>query len=178
VEALTFGSYHYFDADRCRHYSNDVNITFHCHHYTALFTRVALEAQKRKVSDAPQLLMSAAEDSFRDVLRIAFDSHFASSYADKMALAQQYYAWVGLGDLDVLCVGVNGGEARLRTSHVDTAWLNKWGKSEQPINFLTCGFLAALLAEVYGKPSRFYRVKETESIVCGSSQSHFVMFPN
>ena len=178
MEALTFGSYHHFDADRCRHYSNDVNITFHCHHYTALYTRVALEAQKLKVHEAPQLLSQAAEDSFFDVLRVTFDSHFASSFADKISLAQQYYAWAGLGDLKVLCMGVNGGEVQLRTSHVDTAWLNKWGKAQQPVNFLTCGFLAALASELYNKPPRAYRVRETESIACGASQSHFVVFPN
>lgn len=178
MEALTFGSYHHFDADRCRQYSNDVNITFHCHHYTALFTKVALEAQQGKLGDGPLLLAQAAEDSFRDVLQVTFESHFATSFADKILLAEQYYAWAGLGELKILYMGVNGGEAKLYASHVDSAWTNKWGLAERPINFMTGGFLSALVAEVYQRPARSYRVKETASIACGASQGHFVVLPN
>lgn len=63
----------------------------------------------------------------------------------------------------------------MSSSHIDQAWLRKWGQRPMPVNFVGQGYLAALFAAVYGRPVRSYTVNEYASIVAGAEQSLFAV---
>ena len=63
-------------------------------------------------------------------------------------------------------------------SHVDEGWIKKWGKRDEPVNFIGSGYIAALFAAVLGKSTRSFDVKETASIVSGADKSEFVVAAN
>lgn len=160
-----------FDAERCRHYVNEQNYVLHCHHYSALFTQLAMDAQE--IWNTTVLLRESARDSFKPV----FEDYFKNggSLEEKVSIAEQYYAFCGLGKMKIECLGEDSGEVVLETSHIDQGWLKKWGQNDVPVNFITSGFLLAFFESVY-PGSINYEVREEESIVCGSKQSRFVIY--
>lgn len=162
-----------YDFNKKRHFANGSTIVFHCHHFTALTTQLALDSEK--LADGVRLLIESSEDCFRDFFNTIYLRQNANSISDKVQLAEEYFAWVGLGKLKVVSLGENGGEVELTHSHVDEAWLKKWGKSETPINFIGQGFICALFSNIYNKHSRSYHAQEQLSIACGDVKSKFIV---
>ncbi len=161
---------HEFNRERCRHFLNGEVYVLHCHHYAALYSQLADDCG---MLDGKKLLSEVAEDTFYDELSKYYREHDITGTADRIAIAEQYYARIGLGKMNVLCAGTDGGEVELRHSHVDDGWIKKWGKRDKPVNFITQGYIAGLLSAVFGKPRRSYAVVETESIVKGNQRSLF-----
>lgn len=164
-----------FEPKSCRHFVNDQSYVLHCHHFSTLYTQLALDAAN--LIDAPAILTAAAEDSFRPV----FDNLFCAEellLEEKMMAVQEYYSFAGLGEMKIACMGQDGGEVILYHSHLDEGWLKKWGQAEKPVNFITRGLLAAFFSAAYHKPSRFYSVREDESIACGAQVSKLVVVCN
>lgn len=163
---------HEFDSSRKRHYLNDALTVLHCHHFTSLYTQLAIDAGEQ------QLLTEVAEDSFIEVLRDYFESNCIQGIADRIAIGTQYYAAVGLGTMEVIFLGTDSGEVVLPTSHLDEGWIKKWGKYDKPVNYLTSGFIAALCAAVWDLPARAFKATEVQSIVMGAQTSKFKIVRN
>ncbi len=161
---------HRFDPKTCRHSLNDKVHVLHCHHYATLYSRLADDCG---MLDGKQLLAEVAEDTFFDFFTNYFEKNGIDALADKISIAEQYYAATGLGQMNVLCAGPESGEVELLHSHVDEGWIKKWGQRDKPVNFMTCGFIAGMFSAVFGKATRSYYVSETESIVAGSEHSKF-----
>jgi hypothetical protein len=161
---------HQFDASRMRHYLNGQLSVLHCHHYASLYTQLAVDAQETT------LLAKTSEESFHDVLADYFDKNDIESVEDRIAVACQYYAAVGLGQMVVRCLGNDSGEVVLENSHVDEGWVKKWGKFDRPVNHIGRGYIAGMFAAVGGKPVGTYQVRETQSIVQGAPQSCFKVY--
>lgn len=159
----------YFDPEKCRQYLNDDVTVFHCHHYSTLFTQLADDA--KMFNGAQHLSDAMAETSF-DVLSRYCEAHDIASTAERVEIAQQYYAYVGLGrvelDLEKAC-------AEMPHSHVDEGWIKKWGQRETPVNFMGQGFIAAAFALAQGGQPADYQVSETQSIVSGAETSRFTV---
>ena len=100
------------------------------------------------IGQEAKLLAEAAEDSFFQVLSDYFRQHHIEDVADRISIAEQYYAAVGVGKMEVKCAGPESGEVELVYSHVDQGWIKKWGNHTKPINFITWGYIAALFAAV------------------------------
>src|ERR1700690_2424099 len=111
---------HEFDPLHKRHYLNGQLTVLHCHHFTTLYTQLAIDSRRTA------LLAEVAEDCFVDVLKGYFKSHSLGNIADRVSIACQYYAAVGLGKLAVTCLGADAGEVVLERSHIDEGWLKKW----------------------------------------------------
>lgn len=161
---------HKFDSSRYRHYLNDQLAVLHCHHYSTLYTQLALDAE---FLDGKMLLAECAEDSFYKVLLGYFEAHTELDLADKLSVGCQYYGAVGLGQMEVMCAGEDSGEVVLHHSHLDEGWIKKWGQHDRPVNYITAGYIAALFSATYELPPRSYAVLETESIVTGAERSRF-----
>ncbi len=112
--------YHEFDRARCRHYLNGQLSVMHCHHYTTLYTRLAMDAE---FIDGKSLLAGSAEDSFYVAFRDYFAARPGLKRANQLALGCQYYAAVGLGQMEVIYAGMDSGEVVLHHSHVDEGWI-------------------------------------------------------
>lgn len=161
-----------FDPNRCQHTINGRVHVLHCHHYLSLYTQLAEDCG---MLDARKLLTEVAEDTFYEVLADYYREHGLESVADRITIAEQYYALTGLGQMRVLAAGRDSGEVELLHSHADGGWIKKWGKREKPVNYITCGYIAALFAAIFGLPSRSFAAMETASIVSGAERSEFVV---
>jgi len=159
---------HYFDQKSNRHYLNGVLTVLHCHHYTSLYTQLAIDAGET------ELLKECAREVFRDVLADYFRRHPAiADLQSKVEIACQYYAMIGLGSMRVVFMGDESGEVRLDSSHTDSGWIKKWGKSDKPINYLTAGYIEAMFEVLLDAPAKSFHALEVESIAMGSPSSRF-----
>ena len=162
---------HKFDANRKRHYLNNVLTVLHCHHYATLFTQLALDA--KELVDGTKILKESAEDVFFEVLTDYFRENGIAGTTDRLDLAVQMFSAIGMGKMDIVSGEENGGEVDMPFAYVDEGWLKKWGKYKEPVNFIGAGYIAGMFAAVFGKPTRTYQVTETQSKVMGAEKSHF-----
>lgn len=159
-----------FDRQSCRHLFNGKTYVFHCHHYATLYCQLADDAEQFHGAD---LLRKAAETTFRATLRAAFESQGIDCLDDRIALAEEYWRFAGMGLLTFEKVGPVAATARMDHSHVDEGWIKKWGQREAPVNFIGQGYLAAAMAAIYDEPEGSYTAHEVESIVAGAAASRF-----
>ena len=159
---------HYFDRTTKRHSINGIQSVLHCHHYSALYTQLAIDAGET------DLLQRCAHDSFRKVLGTYFEAHpLCQSLQRKTEIACQYYALLGLGTMKVIYLGEDSGEFSLLSSHIDSGWIKKWGKYDKPVNYITAGYIEALIEAVLDLPANSFNITETGSIVMGAEVSTF-----
>ena len=163
---------HEYDEKRCRHYLNGQLSVLHCHHYADLYTQLAMDAE---FVDAKAILAQSAEDSFFNMLSNYFQAHPGLTAGERLDVGCQYYAAIGLGQMKVLSAEQVSGTVALEHSHVDEGWIKKWGKNDQVVNYITCGYVAALFATAYGRTAHSYAVNEVEGIVTGAQESRFVV---
>ncbi len=159
---------HYFDQKRNRHYLNGVLSVLHCHHYTSLYTQLAVDAGET------ELLKETARDTFRDVLDGYFrENPEVDTLQAKLEIACQYYGLLGLGVMKVLFLGDDSGEVEVPSSHTDSGWIKKWGQYDKPVNYITAGYVEAMFESVLGVAPRSFMATETQSIVMGANTSKF-----
>jgi hypothetical protein len=159
---------HEFDATSRRHYLNGVLSVLHCHHYSTLYTQLAEDCG---MLDGRRLLFECAEDAFLEVLASYYRAKGIGKVADRIEIAQQYFAAMGLGSMSVIYAGPDAGLVHLTRSHVDEGWIKKWGKRAEPVNYIGRGYVAALFSAVFGRSARSYTVSEGKSIVSGEELS-------
>jgi len=159
-----------FDTQSCRHLISGQTAVLHCHHFTALYTQLALDCS---MLDAKSLLAECSEDAWHEFLSGYFKEHSISRPADRISLAEQTFAAAGLGRLRVTCAGPESGEAVLDHSHVDSGWIKKWGQHEAPVNYIGAGFISGAFSAVFDRPVRTFTATETQSIVSGAPCSRF-----
>jgi hypothetical protein len=160
-----------FDPVRCRHSVNGETYVLHCHHYATLYTRLAGDCA---MLDGKKLLREVAEDSVYKVLADYYAKHGIESVAERIAIGEQYYSFTGLGEMRVVAAGADSGEVDLIHSHVDAGWIKKWGQRDKPVNHISCGYVAGMLAAALGKGPRRFLVTETASIVSGAERSRLI----
>ncbi len=158
---------HSYDAVKKQHYLNGSLTVLHCHHYTTLYTQLALDANETR------LLAEPAEETFYGELAAYLKQQNITALTTKIELACDYYAAVGLGTMEVVSLGDDSGVVRLNSSHVDAGWLKKWGQHTAAVNYIGGGFIAAMFAVITGKPAGSFNAIETSSIVMGSPYSQF-----
>ena len=96
-----------------------------------------------------------------------------TALADRVAIAEQYWKTVGMGLIHFTGIGKYSGTAEMEYSHIDEGWLKNWGSRSEPVNFITSGFVAAVIALANNKPSKSFAVQETRSLVRGDDKSLF-----
>ena len=166
-----FSAQQTFDAEKARQLINGTGTVFHCHHYSTLFTQLADDAKEFK---GAQLLAEAAEDFAYRELTAYFEAKNVKGDAERVATAESYFGFIGLGVVKVSFDG-KGGSAEMKHSHVDEGWIKKWGKRDRSVNFIGRGFLAGACAAVSNSKPGSFSVEETQSIVSGSPSSKFVI---
>lgn len=159
---------HQFDPKTKRHSINGVQSVLHCHHYTSLYTQLAIDAGET------DLLKECARANFRACL----DNYFSTNpgidtVVAKVQIGCQYFALFGLGQMVVHFLGTESGEVELLSSHTDDGWMKKWGTYDQPVNYISAGYIEALFESVLGMEPKSFKAVETRSIVMGSQTSVF-----
>ncbi|MCK5795761.1 MAG: 4-vinyl reductase [Deltaproteobacteria bacterium] len=159
---------HSFNEKTKRHKLNGTQTVLHCHHYMALYTQLAIDA------DETELFTTSSRESFRGMLENYFKSYnVEDSIAAKVNTACQYYSLVGLGKMSVKFLGTESGSVEISSSHIDEGWLRKWGKYDRPVNYISAGFIEALFESVLNLPANSFNAVEIESIVMGAEKSLF-----
>ncbi|MCK5127389.1 MAG: hypothetical protein KAR42_14130 [candidate division Zixibacteria bacterium] len=166
---ITYDPEQKFDNKKMRHYSDGKTFVLHCHHYATLFTQLACDAEDM---GGTTLLAEAGRETFGEVLSDYYQKHDIKELPDRIAIAEQYFSFVGMGKIE-FNFAKNDGFAIMEKSHVDEGWKKKWGNNETPINWMGVGYIQAVWGSVFGKDPAKCTVKETQSIVCGASNSRF-----
>lgn len=161
---------HRFDPCSNRHFMNGACTVLHCHHYATLYTQLADDA---KDFEGERLLKEAAEETFYGVLKDYFDQKNMTSLEDRVAIAERYWKTVGMGLIRFTGIGKYSATAEMEYSHIDEGWLKNWGGRNEPVNFITSGFVAAVIALANNKPSKSFAIQETRSLVRGDDKSLF-----
>ncbi|MGB7135239.1 MAG: hypothetical protein WBD46_08115, partial [Acidobacteriaceae bacterium] len=161
-----------FEPRTCRHLVGDRTYVLHCHHYATLYTQLAEDCG---MLDGKKLLAESAEDTFYQILCDFFAAQEPLSIDQRFAIGERFFSVTGMGTLSVRSAGPECGEVVLPTAHLDAGWIKKWGKSDRPVNHIARGFIAALFAAAFARPSRTYTVTETASIAAGAPESRFVV---
>lgn len=159
-----------FDTFAKRHYLNGCLTVLHCHHYAALYSQLAIDADETK------LLSEVAEDTFYDELKSYFEKHNICNFSEKVELAVQYYSVLGLGKLVIKNAGPDSGEVVLEISHLDAGWRRKWGNFDKPVNYISGGYINAMFSLLFDKPTKTYNSFEVKSIVKGDPDSIFKVY--
>jgi predicted hydrocarbon binding protein len=162
-----------FDPVRKLQYVNSDPSVMHCHHYATLYTKLALDFSDFGI---PYMLRDSMEEASYLVLKKAFLIRDIKDREKKKNLAEEHFRLAGLGRVSITLTG-NGGTARMNHSHMDEGWISKWGRHDEPVNFIGQGYLAAAFALIFEKRLRSFSVRETESIVSGNSYSSFTITP-
>lgn len=164
----TIKYHHLFDHASKRHYINGYQAVLHCHHFTTLYTQLALDAGKT------DLLKDCARESISEVLELYFaENPHIQTINDKVDIACQYFALMGLGAMKVNFIGKYSGKVELFQSHIDSGWIKKWGIYDKPVNYIAAGFIEAMFETVLNLPARSFTAIETQSIVTGNETSEF-----
>ena len=158
---------HKFDQRTNRHYLNGVQSVYHCHHYTSLYTQLAIDAGET------ELLQKCAEESFFNVLSGYFESSGICNLQDRIEIACQYFSAMGLGVMEVNYLGDDSGEIELPFSLLDEGWKKKWGNFDKPVNYIGAGYMAAMFSAIMDKSVGDFAVLEVQSIVQGKKTSVF-----
>lgn len=168
IKKNTIEYQHHFDKKTNRHYINGILSVLHCHHYTCLYTQLALDAEETA------LLKECARESFRELLEHYLETHPAiSTLEEKISIASQYYSLLGLGQLKVTYMGLYSGQVELPFSHTDSGWVKKWGTYDKPINYISGGYIEALFEVCLELPAASFEAVEEQSIVMGATRSIF-----
>ena len=169
---INFRAEQTFDSEQKRHYLNGAVTVFHCHHYVSLLSQLAGDAVN---FEGPRLLAETAAEVFGGALRAYYRAQAVKNIPDRISIAEQYFAFVGLGKIEFEFWD-GGGMATLRHSHVDEGWRKKWGQSEHRVNFIGEGYIQGAWAAIFDRKNPTdCLITETQSIVSGASSSRFEM---
>ena len=155
------------DPHTYRHFVNGAPMVVHCHHYSTLYTQLAIDAKET------DLLAEVSAEMFYDLLIPYYRAHNIESFQDKMTLATLHFAMMGLGKMEVKYLGEYGGKVILTRSHLDRGWMRKWGKNDRPVNFISAGCIAGMTAAIFDKPCNTFKAVEVLSMVKGDPYSEF-----
>lgn len=158
-----------YDSKLMRHFLNGSATVLHCHHYAALCTKLALDATN---SGGPELLADASAETFGQLLKKYLREHDIKTVSDRIAIAEQYFAFVGLGEIKFEGEA-DGGTVSITHSHVDEGWLKRWGQNDRPINYIGQGYIKGAWAAIFDRKPSTLNVEEVQSIVCGAPMSRF-----
>ena len=158
----------FVDNKTCRQYINGTLTVWHCHHYAALYSQLAMDAEETV------LLKECARISIKDML-LQYIRNYTNtlSQRDKIDTCLQYYSLLGLGKMQLRFMGDDSGSVELVHSHIDSGWIKKWGKSDKPVNYITAGFIEAMFEVCMSDDVHSFYAEETQSIAMGAETSIF-----
>jgi hypothetical protein len=161
-----------YDSKAKRHYLNGETTVLHCHHYAALYSQLAIDANETK------LLAEVAEETFYRLLINYFDEYDLENIEERISIAEQYYAALGLGCMNVIFAGEDSGQVDIEISHIDAGWKRKWGAYDKPVNYISSGYISGMFAAIFDKELHSYNTNEIKSIVKGDKSSIFKVYHN
>lgn len=159
------------DADTNRQFLNGHPVVMHSHHYLSLITKLAEDLGDL---GGTRILMDVVEETMRAVFDDYIRKNGINTAQERCNVGREYYSVFGLGKM-VITGDENGGEVRLVNSHLDQGWVMKWGRNDKPLNYFTCGYIAAMFGAAFSRPLKSYAVTEEASIAMGEPEGRFTV---
>lgn len=150
---------------------NGVPVSLHCHHYNCGILRVIENFPGVDVRDI--LIGTAAEEFFNNFKKYLAEQLPHCTTAEALQKAEELYRIMGFGRIDLSRLGEGGGTATSDSSYFVVGWLAKYGRRPNPVCYVTCGFIAGVLAAVFDAPLDAYTVMETNCLVTGGDSCIF-----
>lgn len=150
---------------------NGVPVSLHCHHYNCGLLRVIEDipgVDARKI-----LIKTAAEEFFDNFSTYLADQKPDCTEVEALQKASDLYRTMGFGRIDLSGLGKDGGTAFSDSSYYVVGWLAKYGRRQNSICYVTCGFIAGVLAAVFRLPPDAYEVQENSCIAAGGESCIF-----
>ncbi|HNF28414.1 MAG TPA: hypothetical protein PKV80_28375, partial [Leptospiraceae bacterium] len=151
-------------------------LVFHCNHYNIFLQRTIEDAGD--YIPAEKILTEGALVSVYSMLRNLFiaNQHLKNP-TDRLKVASSIYSLLGFGLLPLEDLDQNGGTLQTRVTHYSLAWKQKWGKRDKPVDYFTCGYIAAALAAAFFRHPGTYSVLQTQCLSMGDEINTFISEP-
>lgn len=153
-----------------------VMVSLHCHHYNCGLVKALEEIAE---INAMEVFVRAATEEFY----LNFNNYILSlekdkTDRDKLEAAVELYRFMGFGRIDISQLNETGGKAWANSSYYVVGWLAKYGRRQTPVCYLTRGFLAGILAAIYGRMIDDYKVEEDHCMITGCDRCEFTVSVN
>jgi len=144
-------------------------MVFHCHHYITNLQRTILDADY--IDSKLFLIGSAADSIFHQLTNLCA----SLSVEDSKIMAQDIYKTFGYGIIDLSSMDENGCEFKSTKSFFSKTWEMKFGKSNNPVDYYTSGFVAAAYAVIYKKELKDINAIQTTCMACGDEMNTHII---
>jgi len=138
---------------------------FHCHHYLCYLQRSILDAD---YIDSRLFLIGAAADAVYNQLQNLTKDMDASA---KKQMAEEIYKACGYGLINLSSLDKNGGEVSTKSSFYSKTWVEKFGKTKNPVDYFTTGFLAAAFANAYDHDLKTVVASQLKCMAVGDDEN-------
>ena len=150
----------------------------HCSYYNNYLLRTIWKDAAGFVDSEPLLIGAAAEQTYFQ-LKGLFEAHAIHDKEERKIFASKFYSWQGLGLLDFDPIEENGGVSRSASQHYAEGWKEQFGLSDEPIGFVTRGWLAGAAAAIFDLPHGYFSTHQLEcAAVTGRTNSIFELRPD
>lgn len=140
---------------------------FHCHHYIINLQRTILDADY--IDSSRFLIGSAADAVYYQLKNLCKDL----SLEESKIMAQDIYKTFGYGLINLQSMNENGCSLKTTKSFFSKTWEMKFGQNSKPVDYYTCGFLAAAYAVLYNKELKDINALQTTCMACGDENNTF-----
>lgn len=156
-----------FDTERNCHFVANEAMVFHCHHYVISLQNKILNAD---YVDSRPFLIGAAAHALHHQLSNLCDG-LASDH--RLRTIETAYKTFGFGLVDLSGLKGEGGVVIAAKSVISKMWRRKFGNSDTPVDFYTCGFLAAAYSVHSRVPLDQVQVEQTSCMALGDEVNTF-----
>ena len=150
---------------------NGKPVSLHCHHYNCGILKAIEEIPM--IDGFKMFVEASSEEFYRNFEPYLSSKSGGVSTEAALKNAAELYHLMGFGKLDLSELNENGGKAYADSSYFVVGWLAKYGRSSTPVCYLTCGFIAGILAAIFNAEPSNYEVKETECMIAGFDYCEF-----
>jgi hypothetical protein len=132
----------------------------HCHHYNINLQKTLEDTLGEQ---GIHLLFRSAEESSYQSFRNLVDQYpQIKTVKSKLEMAATVFQHYGLGVIHFQKISPSGGRIASPSSHHVTGWLAKHGRRETAGCHFNRGWIAGVLAAIYGQPLGHYLVEEQQ----------------
>jgi hypothetical protein len=144
----------------------------HCNHYNLFLQRTIEDAGD--YIPATKILTEGSVIVVYSMLRRLFEEHpNVRQPFNRLKVAADLYAQLGLGLLPLDGLTENGGQVTTSITHYSLGWRQKWGRRKKPVDYFTCGYIQAALAIAFYNPPSFYKVIQKRCLSMGDTENMF-----
>lgn len=152
-----------FDSERNTIEFNGALISLHCHHYNCGLLKAIEDIAN--IDGCAVIREAAAEEFFVHFKNILSAACKETSPAEALQEASELYRFMGFGRLDLSQLTAEGGIATANSSYYVISWLAKYGRRDTPVCYFTCGFIAGVLAVVFGGNPDTFAIEESQCMI-------------